>query len=188
MLTPGLYEQVISKALGQAIAGDSKHYIEPLPIDAAEASKILSRYITEILEKSLDDVKDQGGDLRAQVDVANRIVQILADATGNTEVDLLSVDARAEQLMVLINKQNSIYAIQDKPKIPRPETSIARSSLFTGAIHEPQMFSELKKEIASADRIDMLVSFIKWSGLRLIIDDLRAFTERGRELRIITTS
>jgi VIT1/CCC1 family predicted Fe2+/Mn2+ transporter len=108
MLTPGLYEQVISKALGKAIDGDSEHYIETLPIDAEEASKILSRYITEILEKGLENVKDQGGDLRAQVDVANRIVQILADATGNTEVDLLSVDARAEQLMALINKQNSI--------------------------------------------------------------------------------
>ena len=83
MLTPGLYEQVISKALGQAIDGDKEHYIETLPIDAAEASKILSRYITEILEKSLNDVKDQGGDLRAQVDVANRIVQNLAAAAGD---------------------------------------------------------------------------------------------------------
>ena len=34
----------------------------------------------------------------------------------------------------------------------------------------------------------MLVAFVKWSGLRLMMDPLRRLTESGRQLRLITTS
>ena len=91
----------------------------------------------------------------------------------------MEVDKRAEQPFALLDKKDSIYGLNEKAEIMRPLTSLFQSSLFTGAIHEPQMYTEHKKEIVSCNRIDMLVSFIKWSGLRLIIEELRDFTSKG---------
>lgn len=71
--------------------------------------------------------------------------------------------------------------------LPRPSTLLSQNALFTGSPSEPSLVNELKTEILSADRIDLLVSFIKWSGIRLLMDELRTFTAT-RPLRIITTS
>ena len=187
MLHDGLYEQIINKGLETELASTDKRSTTA-PIDRAEASKILAKYIAEVVEKGLDNVADNGGDVHAQVALANRIISTIIHETKENELGKMTVAERAAQLLSLFDKKNSILALNEKAAIIRPETSIAQSSLFTGAIHEPQMFTELKKEIISCNRIDMLVSFIKWSGLRLIIDELTTFTKNGGELRIITTS
>lgn len=163
-------------------------FSQTTPIDSAEASKVLAKYVAEVVEKGLDILVDNGGDVNAQVALANRIITTIISETKEKEFDEMSVAERAEQLLALFDKRNSILALDEKAEIIRPETSLAQSSLFTGAIHEPQMYTELKKEIVSCNRIDMLVSFIKWSGLRLIMDELATFTQNGGELRIITTS
>lgn len=189
MLQPGLYEQVINQALNNELSEVSEARRSTAPIDKAEASRVLAQYLSEIVQKGLDNVSDNGGDLSAQITLANQIVALIQRTTQEADFDALRIDQRAEQLLALLKEQDPLLAIGKSAKdLERPETSIAQSSLFTGAIHEPQMFSELKKEIASADAIDMLVSFIKWSGLRLLIDALRAFTQNGGKLRIITTS
>lgn len=188
MLHLGLYEQIINKGLDKELAGNTDKLCQTAPIDEGESSKVLAKYISDIIEKGLDNVRDNGGDLSAQVELVNKIVTTIMTETKEADFDLLAVAKRAEQLLALFDKQNSILALNDKAEIVRPETSIAQSSLFTGAIHEPQMFTELKKEIVSCNRVDMLVSFIKWSGLRLIMDELTEFTQNGGELRIITTS
>ena len=70
---------------------------------------------------------------------------------------------------------------------PRPETPLSVSSLLTATSGDPSLVSQLKQEILHADRIDILVSFIKWSGIRIIKDELEEFTQHGK-LRVITTS
>lgn len=187
MLHNGLYEQVISDGLSKELATTDK-LSQTAPIDDAEAARVIAQYVTEIIQKGLDNVKDKGGDLHSQVGLANKIVSLIRDETKEAEFDEMGIDRRAEQLLALFSRQNSLPAPGERAEIVRPETSIARSSLFTGAIHEPQMYTELKKEIVSCNRIDMLVSFIKWSGLRLIMDELTRFTQNGGELRMITTS
>ena len=189
MLHPGLYEQVINNALNRELSEVPEACKSTAPIDTAEASKVLAQYLTEVVQKGLDNVQDNGGGIEAQIELANQIVSIIQTTTKEADFAALGVDRQAEQLLALLWKNDPRLAAGKAAKdIERPETSLAQSSLFTGAIHEPQMYTELKKEIVSADRIDMLVSFIKWSGLRLLMDELRQFTQNDGELRIITTS
>ena len=189
MLHPGLYEQVINNALESELSEIPEARKSTAPIDTAEASKVLAQYLTEVVQKGLDNVQDNGGGIEAQIELANQIVSTIQTTTKEADFAALGVDQRAEQLLALLRESAPCLAAGRTAKdIERPETSLAQSSLFTGAIHEPQMYTELKKEIVSADRIDMLVSFIKWSGLRLLMDELRQFTQNGGELRIITTS
>ena len=189
MLHPGLYEQIINTALNNELAEISAARKSVAPIDGAEASKMLAQYLADVIRQGLDNVLDNGGSIAEQISLTNRIVELIQNVTNEAEFAAMSVDRRAEQLLALLREADPrLAAGKTAADMARPDTSVAQSSLFTGAAHEPQMFTELKKEIVSSDRIDMLVSFIKWSGLRLLMDELREFTQNGGELRIITTS
>ena len=189
MLSPGLYEQIINQALNSELSEIPEACKSVAPIDRAEASKVLAQYLADVVQKGLENLLDNGEGISAQIGLANQIVALIQNTTQEADFAALHVDQRAEQLLALLRQEDPRLAIgKTAANLDRPETSIARSSLFTGAIKEPQMYTELKKEIVSADRIDMLVSFIKWSGLRLLMEELREFTQNGGELRIITTS
>lgn len=189
MLHPGLYEQVVNNAITCELAEIPEARKALAPIDQAEASKILTQYLSDVVQKGLENVLDNGGDLSAQVELVNQIVDLIHNTTQEADFAALGVGQRAEQLLALLRERDPrLAAGKTAFDLERPETSIAQSSLFTGAVHEPKMYTELKREIVSAERIDMLVSFIKWSGLRLLMDELREFTQNGGVLRVITTS
>ena len=187
MLKSGLYEQIINQwVAAELVKTDRRPEIGP--IDGPEAAKVLTKYFAEVLEPCLEVVKERNGSIQGQVTLVNKLLDLVRAETREETLSKYLVDHRAEQLLALMDRQDNLHALDRQTSIIRPETSLAISSLFTGAVREPSLVTELKKEIVSCDRIDLLVSFIKWSGLRMIMDELHWFTQHGGQLRIITTS
>ena len=186
-MKPGLYEQIINKQMSEELQSLPEECRYQEKVDSAEASRVLSTYAAELLRRKLDVMYESGGEqaLSEQISYINRVI----DSMDVDSEEQLRIEAPGEQLLNVLHMKDEQRLLGKKAKDAlRPETSMAYSSLFTGAAREPQMLTELKKEIVSADQIDMLVSFIKWSGLRELLEELRSFTERGGKLRVICTS
>lgn len=73
-------------------------------------------------------------------------------------------------------------------QIARPRTPVTDDTLLINAPHEPQLAGELRSELASADRVDLLCAFIVWNGLRTLSDELQSVRDRGGAIRVVTTT
>ena len=71
------------------------------PIDKAEASKVLAQYLADVVQKGLENVVDNGGDISTQISLANQIVTLIQNTTQEADFAALSIDQRAEQLLAL---------------------------------------------------------------------------------------
>lgn len=188
----GLYEQIINNLTRrQLLTLDSSLYeigIEPL--DPEEARKVLSNYLGTVIRRALKIIRESSNDdeaLLLQVRACNEIIATLRNTLDNEELREWQLDEQGEVLTYVYSKLNHIRGIKVS-KVHRPTTPLSQSSLFTGSHSEPNMMSELKAEIITSDQVDLLVSFIKWSGLRFLMEQLEEFTANGGRLRVITTT
>lgn len=196
MLERGLYEKTIGTDLRRELdAEDDELVSQTERLDHADAARVLAAYAEEAVKQALDSIEGDDAPVR-QARLVNSLIDNLASQLKDSDSrlsDLIEgerVDlsrTKPERLLSLVPRQNASAAEQKKGLV-RPLTSVAQTSLFTGAAHEPQLFSELRREIASADEILMLVSFVKWSGFRLLMDALQEFADRGGRIRVITTT
>jgi superfamily II DNA or RNA helicase/HKD family nuclease len=70
----------------------------------------------------------------------------------------------------------------------RPMIPLLDTTLLTNAPGEPRVGSQVLTEIESADAIDLVMAFIRTSGLMPIAEVLREHCGRGRPLRVLTTT
>ena len=189
-LSSGLYEQLINELMRRELndLDPTRWSWDQEAIDAAESPTILSQYLERVIRRTLDACTgDQA--LQQQVAVCNDIVERLSARVPEAELGGSTIPPQVEILLALLDRPTSPNINIDRLRELRPKTGLSQSALLTGSPREPSLASELRKEILSSDRIDILMSFIKWSGLRLIEKELREFTSRpNTTLRIITTS
>src|SRR5690606_3502000 len=75
-----------------------------------------------------------------------------------------------------------------------PEVGLTAPWLFTASKGTPSLIQEIRRELASADQVDILVSFITVSGVRKLQDVLQQITaldaagKPSTRVRVLTTT
>ncbi len=181
-LSPGLYEQVVDQLLERRLAALRRSCIEVTDeeLDAGDSHAVLADHLRRVVREALGGMIGEDR-LARQVELVNRILRDLegADPEGDR---WLSTPPR---------RLLSVWPLEPLGggKRERPDTPLALGSLLAGTRLDPSLVSQLRKELASANRVDILCSFIKWSGIRILEEDLRAFTAKPSvRLRVLTTS
>ena len=186
----GLYEELITQLLQDKLSeceGEC-YFIERQPLEVADAALYLSHFLQHILHVVFESFKVQDK-ISKQIELSNALIYWLRDYLDNESLTENIIDAKGQLLKALYSTKNPV-ATDLKAYVNKitPITGLSQSELFTGSNVGLSLESELKREILSSDEIWWLVSFIKWTGVRIFADELKQFTNSGRKLKIITTS
>lgn len=174
----GLYERIADEGLEAALRALVGEY-QAQTLDEGESHAVLAEHLAHLITQVLRRQPSKER-LKHQVALCNRLVQILEehDPAIQSGRETLPEDVRR------------LLAVYTKGRAPvRPDTPLSETSLLTGTRVDPSLVSQLKRELASANRVDFLCSFIKWSGIGLLRDTLEDFCKReDTELRVLTTT
>ncbi len=189
-MNEGIYEELVTQLVSQKIYNldNEKYFIKKTSIDKEEAAVILSKHLSQTIKDALNYVKGENK-IEIQIEIANKIILFLKEELKKEEFDNDLISIEGEILKAVFSKIDSHFSDLDLHlKEITPYTRLTSSELFTGGNVGLSLESELKKEILSSNRIDFLVSFIKFKGIIILERELKEFTQRGGQLRVITTT
>jgi superfamily II DNA or RNA helicase/HKD family nuclease len=167
-LPTGLYEQLLTEAL--ALESDALRR-SLRRVDDSESAEILGEYVGRAVARVLSALPAGG-----RVDRANTVLESLAEGLISQGPQQLLALARQEEPGVW-------RVLQTRPAVP-----LSRPALLTNSASDPKLGAELRAELASADRVDLLCAFVKWYGLRVLEAELEELAARGVPFRVLTTT
>ncbi|MEV5828753.1 DUF3427 domain-containing protein [Spirillospora sp. NPDC052242] len=184
-LPPGVYENLVTAALHRRLQGVDDDLVQRVELEKADTTELLVQHVTSLTRRALKIAAGSSGSVAAQVAVADEIsktiAQISQDAADND--DLIGEHQDVLLSLAAGRLPDGTVTFPQRPDIP-----LSSSALLVNGRDQPQIGPEVIKELHSADRVDLLIAFVKWHGLRLIEPALADFIHRGGTLRVITTT
>jgi len=193
-LNEGLYDLLLTEGLLRSLS-----QLEPTQADVQPLTGTATDYLADVLVRQLgtllEDLSGDGAEkVQRQLDLVNELLRLLRQRlklSGRAEPPL----PIGETIDLIVSPPRVLRAVNHARPFPEPpELGLAAPWLFTAGKGSPSLLQEIRRELASSDRVDILVSFITVSGVRKLHDVLHQITaagatELGRtRLRILTTT
>lgn len=179
----GLYEVLITKKLTEQLNELAENFhSNHIEFRDAEAADRIAFHLSKIIEQTVNTYpqKDRATE---GIKLANTLVTAIQQ-TRSKQPDLsLFSEPGAVLKAITSSLPDGSAKLINEPLIPLLDTT-----LLTNAPGEPRLSGQLKSEIDSADRIDIVMAFIRYSGISPLLDAMRAHCESGKPLRILTTT
>jgi superfamily II DNA or RNA helicase/HKD family nuclease len=181
-LPHGLFETLITRELAARLAalpaqlGAVRQELEP-----AELPERLARHFAEVLRRALEE-----RELPHARAILAELLQVLA--RGCAAYEGAAEEALAEEKELLLRAIAQRLPGGAIERVEAPLLPLVDTALLTPARGEPAVGHQIESEARSADRIDVLMAFVRWSGIVPLREALRRHRERGRRLRLLTTT
>jgi superfamily II DNA or RNA helicase len=181
---PGLYDTLITEALSATIATLDRSLV-PIKneLRAAEAPDRISLHIARLVARAIGTL-DENNRAKAGLALARHLVAEIHRAVTQAEVEADQLIETGEVLQAIARRNpDGTPETVAGPLIPLLDTT-----LLTNAPGEPRVGSQLATEIESADAIAIVMAFVRYSGLRPLIEALKKHCAAGKRLRVLTTT
>ncbi|MEV6109126.1 DUF3427 domain-containing protein [Streptomyces sp. NPDC051940] len=178
-LQAGIYEKLITTRLEARITqleAGGWHVVRDT-VGAESTPHVLAAHIGAAVRDLL-----QSSPAEKRVRMVNQILDALSSLEDAKQWIEQVADGPRQLHALFEPTAPGVYAL-NRPSIP-----LSESALLTNAPDDPSLGSELRAELATADRVDLLCAFVKWTGLRVLEQRLKQSRERGVALRVITTT
>lgn len=195
-LSDGLYDLLVTEGLARSLADVEAHRVDLRAADG-DAADLLVDLIGRQLGAMLEDLGgNDAGKTRGQLELVNALLVTLRQRLGSGGGSAEGINPEAAEVIDLLSPPLRVLkAVQrHQPFQPSPEIGLSLPWLFTAGKGSPSLLQEIRRELASCDQVDILVSFITVSGVRKLQDVLQQITAQGAQgqaatrLRILTTT